>query len=110
MRDTMRRVMHMTKSDRESSRAITVRIPESEYMLLRDRAQEYGVSLNTLVADAIAEQTSRIKRQALLDDIADFHRRLGKMTPPTSVDDIREIRLERARRLVPDKPEEGPSR
>jgi len=98
----------MKKRGSDASKAITVRIPESEYMLLRDQAQEYGVSINTLVTDAITEQTSKIRRQALLDDIADFHRRLGKMTPPTSVQDIREIRLERARRLVPDKPEEGP--
>ena len=97
----------MKKRGSDASKAITVRIPESEYMLLRDQAQEYGVSINTLVTDAITEQTSKIRRQALLDDIADFHRRLGKMTPPTSVQDIREIRLERARRLVPDKPEEG---
>lgn len=99
----------MTKSDRESSKAITVRIPKSEYMVLRDHAQAYGLSVNTLVADGIAEQTLKLRRRALLDEIEDFHKRLGKMTPPTSVDDIREIRAERAGKLDSQGREEGRS-
>lgn len=107
MRVMMHMVMHMKKSDHDATRAITVRIPEGEYKLLKDYAAARGKSLNMIVSDAIATATAGIRRRAVLSEIAAFQEKHGLRSRPTAVEDVREIRLERARRLAPDKPEEG---
>jgi hypothetical protein len=101
-------VMHMDTSRREPTKPITVRIPKSDYQILRDYSEKSNVSLNMLVADAVTEQIAKIERQAVLSDIAEFHKRLGKKTPPTAVDDLYEIRRGRTAQLTSDKPREEP--
>lgn len=97
-------VMHMDTSEREPTRAITVRVPEDEYDTLKAYAETRKVSLNTIVADAIAEHTARLELQAVLDDIAAFQKRLGKTTDPTSVEDLYEIRRARTVQFTSDTP------
>lgn len=107
MRAMMHMVMHMRKSERDATKAITVRIPESEYKVLRDYAAAQGKSLNMIVSDAVATATAGLRRRAVLSEIAAFQKKHGLRSKPTAVDDVREIRLERTRQLSPDKPEEG---
>ena len=103
-------VIHMDDARRDSIKAITVRIPQSEYDALRDYSRKHGVSLNMVVADAIARHTEILEREAVLDDIAAFQKRLGKTTEPTSVEDLREIRLGRTVPHAPDNSKGGAGR
>lgn len=100
----MHPVMRMDESSREAIKAITVRVPEKEYDTLKTYAEAHRVSLNTVVADAIAEHTARLERKAALEDIAAFQKRLGKTTTPTSVEDLYEIRRARTGPITSDRP------
>jgi len=100
----MQMVMHMDAPKREPTKAITVRVPEGEYDALKAYAETRKVSLNMVVLDAIAEHTARLERQAALDDIAAFQKRLGKTTEPTSVEDLYEIRRARTVQFTSDRP------
>jgi len=46
-------------------------------------------------------------RRAVISEIAAFQQKHGLCSSPTAVEDIREIRLERARQIVPGKPKSG---
>lgn len=110
MRAMMHVVMHLKKARRASTKAITVRIPESEYGALRDYAGASGKSLNMIVSDAIATAVAGVRRREALEEIAAFQRKYGLRSESTAVEDVREIRLARARQLVPDRPEGGTKR
>jgi len=103
-------VIHMNDAQRNSTKAITVRIPQSEYEALRDYSRKRGVSLNMVVADAIARHTAMLEREAVLDDIAAFQKRLGRTTEPTSVEHLREIRRSRTVPRAPDNSKEDADR
>jgi hypothetical protein len=64
-------------------------------------------SLNMIVSDAVATATARIRRREALSEIAAFQKKYGLRSKPTAVEDVREIRLARARHLVLDEPEGG---
>lgn len=106
-RSKMHMVIHVKAPKRSKSKAITVRVPESDYCVLREYAKGHDVSLNAIVSDAVGEYAATLKRLSVIDDIADFQRRLGKRTPPTNVEDIHAIRRSRVERLASDKREEG---
>lgn len=110
MHGMMHLVMHMAKKRKDVTKAVTVRIPESEYTVLKTYADAYGQSLNMVVRDALAVETAKIRRRAVLDDMAAFQKSLGKRYPSTSVDDIRDARLERMNHLVPDKDDKEETR
>jgi len=99
----MHLVMNMNDATGKSYRAITVRIPKDEYERLKGYSTAHRVSLNSVVSDAIAEHAMRIERQQLLDDIAEFHRRL-QPSSGDSVDYLRKLREGRALQLVSDRP------
>lgn len=102
--------MRITKND--SVKPITVRIPAEEYEYLREYADAHRVSLNWLVAEAIADYRAKIERSQAIMEIQAFQEELrdGRNKGSDSVDllcNLRETRVgpaacsETERRLGP---------
>jgi len=93
----MHLVMHMGNADDQSLKAITVRVPEATYNWLRQYAATNKISLNSVVAEAVVEYTTRVQRVSVVKDIRELQQSLrltqrgsGKTD---SVQDLREIRV-----------------
>lgn len=54
-------VMRMKNAETDSTKPLTVRIPEEEYEYLKEYAGTRHISMNWLVAEAIAEYRSKIE-------------------------------------------------
>lgn len=80
------------------AKSITVRIPQKDYMLLREYAHDRDVSMNTVVSEAVAEYGARIGRRQALDRIQSLQQRLQQTQQPgsDSVKLLREVREERS--------------
>ncbi|MDP2857824.1 MAG: hypothetical protein Q8P50_07600 [Bacillota bacterium] len=78
-------------------KAITVRVPEAAYDWLRQYAMRNKVSLNSVVAEAVIEYTTKIQRAGAIRDIRDFHENLRRtqrdLGGTDSVQDLREVRV-----------------
>ncbi len=85
-RHTMHAVMLMKQSGR-GSKAITARIPQSEYGLLGDYATAHGKSINSVVSDAIAVVTAEIRRREALEAIDAFQKKDGLRSESTAVEE-----------------------
>jgi len=83
---------------REKLKAITVRLPEKDYMLIRDYARSQGLSMNMVVSDAIAEYGAKIARRQALLRIRRLQQRQRERRGPigNSVELLREMRAERS--------------
>ena len=112
----MHLVIHMDGTEDKSPKAITVRVPESVYGLLREYANKRNLSLNSVVAEAIAQYSNRIRRVEVISDIEAFQQSLrhGRRHEgeSDSVKDLRELRLSRSlrgshRKGAEDRPDEG---
>ncbi|MCL6613124.1 MAG: type II toxin-antitoxin system HicB family antitoxin [Firmicutes bacterium] len=66
-------------SKNDSSRPLTVRIPEEDYEYLKAYAAAHHVSLNQLAAEAIAEYRSRVERTQAIEEIQAFQERLREL-------------------------------
>jgi len=88
----------MSNSSDKSLKAITVRIPGSLYQKLKEHAASHKVSLNSIVADAIAKYGTKLERSRTITDILDFQQRLrrGKGKGTDSVEHLRTIRRARS--------------
>lgn len=94
-------VMHMENRRDGRFKAITVRIPESDYERLKEHAATRNMSLNSMVAEAIAQYQIKIERQHVIGEIEAFQARLrnghGKGTDSADLlDHIRESRAKQA--------------
>lgn len=91
-------VMRMMKSHDGSLKPITVRIPRDEYERLRRHAAARDISLNSVVAEAIAEYEARVERREAIDRIRALQRRLrdAHKQGTDSVELLRQIRQVRA--------------
>ena len=87
------------KEDSKSGiKSITVRLPQKDYMLIRECADDRNVSLNSIISEAVAEYVARIGRQQALDRIHSLQERLRRNREPgsDSVELLREMREERS--------------
>lgn len=100
----MHLVMQMMKANDGSLKPITVRIPEEEYERLKKYACARDISLNSVVAEAIAQYEARVERREAISRIHAFQRRLrdGHKQGSDSVELLRQIREARANRQIPD--------
>ncbi len=99
-RDMMHLVMHMMKRECDGPvKAITVRIPKSDYEVLKDYSNAKGRSLNMIVSDAIARSVASLNRQRLLSEVEAFHKKYGLHPDSDAVFELREMRLNRANQL-----------
>ena len=100
--DMMHMVMHMKSTRDSSSKAITVRIPEGDYERLREYAAARNISLNSMVAEAIAQYQTKLERQYVIGEIKAFQARLrnGRKEGADSVDLLRHIRETRAKQVL----------
>lgn len=93
----MHLVMQMSNADDQLLKAITVRVPEAAYDWLRQYATRNKVSLNSVVAEAVIEYTTKIQRAGAIRDIRDFHENLRRtqrdLGGTDSVQDLREVRV-----------------
>ncbi len=114
--DMMRLVMHVANERDQSLKAITVRIPEATYDWLRQYATRSKVSLNSVVAEAVVEYTTKVQRASVVKDIRDLQQSLGLTRRDSgetdSAQDLREIRvshsLEDIPKASPEKTSAGP--
>lgn len=102
--DMMHMVMHVMKANDRSLKPITVRIPEEEYGRLKKYAAARDISLNSVVAEAIAQYEARVERREAISRIHAFQRRLrdAHKQGSDSVELLRRIREARANRQIPD--------
>lgn len=100
----MHMVMHAMKAKGGSLKPITVRIPEEEYERLKKYATARDISLNSVVAEAIAQYEARVERREAISRIRAFQRRLRDTHEQgsDSVELLRQIREARANRQIPD--------
>ncbi|NPV52657.1 MAG: hypothetical protein HPY71_03940 [Firmicutes bacterium] len=98
--DMMHMVMHMKDANNNSPKAITVRIPGDEYERLRKYAAARNVSLNSVVAEAIAQYGTKLERHQAISRIQTFQMQLrdGRKEGSDSVDSLRRIRETRSKR------------
>jgi hypothetical protein len=93
----MHLVMQMSNADDQSLKAITVRVPEAAYDWLRQYATRNKVSLNSVVAEAVTEYTTKIQRAGVIRDIRNSHQNLRRtrcdLGETDSVQDLREVRV-----------------
>ncbi|MDI7248185.1 MAG: hypothetical protein QME92_12105 [Bacillota bacterium] len=86
---------------------ITARIPEEEYERLKKYAATRDISLNSVVAEAIAQYEARVERREAISRIRAFQRRLrdARKQGSDSVELLRQIREARAnQQLLDDEP------
>ena len=100
----MHAVMHMMKANDGSLKPITVRIPEEEYERLKKYATARDISLNSVVAEAIAQYEARVERREAISRIRAFQRRLrdARKQGSDSVELLRQIREARANQQLLD--------
>ena len=100
----MHLVMQMMRANDGSLKPITVRIPEEEYERLKKYAATRDISLNSVVAEAIAQYEARVERREAISRIHAFQRRLrdAHKQGSDSVELLRRIREARANRQIPD--------
>ncbi len=96
--------MHMGLDDtvRQGTKAVTVRLDVVDYDRLKAQADRLGVSLNTVVREAVAAYGVRVERLAALEELGQFHQKLaaeGRQGPDEAVEILRQLRLERAEHL-----------
>lgn len=98
----MHMVMRMNSARDRASKAITVRIPEGDYERLREYAAARNISLNSMVAEAIAQYQTKLERQHAIGEIKAFQARLrnGRKEGADSVDLLRHIRETRAKQVL----------
>lgn len=87
-------VMHVANHKRDGSKAITVRIARDDYERLRKHAVGRHASLNSVVAEAIAQYTARQERAEAIQMIREFqaHLRETRAEGIDSVKVLHEIR------------------
>lgn len=85
-----------------TSKAITVRIPEADYEQLKKYAASRNVSLNSMVAEAIAQYQTKIERQHAISQIEAFQAQLrdGRREGSDSVEILRDVRQTRAKQVL----------
>ncbi len=93
--------MHVKKDEKDTVSAITVRIPHAQYEGLKQYSAERGLSLNSVVAEAIAQYQTRIQREGTLKELEAFQQQLSSQSgnsggPSDSVTLLRELRLARS--------------
>lgn len=96
--DMIHMVMQMKGIETDSTKPLTVRIPEEEYEYLKEYAGTRHVSLNWLVAEAIAEYRSKIERGQAVKEIQAFQAKLrdGRKEGCDSVDLLHRLREARS--------------
>lgn len=106
----MHMVMHMKNLDKDALKAITVRIREKEYERLCKYASGKGVSLNSVVAEAVAQYEARLERAEVIEAIQGFQTRLrnGVAKTSDSVEILRRLRSGRCVSLRSDQPDNPP--
>ncbi len=101
----MHLVMHMGNADDQSLKAITLRVPEATYDWLREYATRNKVSLNSVVAEAVASYATKVQRVSVVKDIRNLQQSLGLMQREPgvtdSVQDLREIRASNRLQDIP---------
>jgi hypothetical protein len=104
-------VMQMTDSQDESLKAITVRVSRATYDWLRQYAEDNGVSMNSVVSEAVSAYAVKSRRALIIKELSELQHsyELAQQAPERidSVQDLREIRT--SGRLV-DAPGAGPER
>jgi hypothetical protein len=55
---------------------ITVRLNRSDYLVLKDHAAAQGISLNSILSDAVARYRAQVEREKAVGDIRVFQARL----------------------------------
>lgn len=98
----MHAVMHMMKANGGSLKPLTVRIPAEEYERLKKYARAQDISLNSVVAEAIAQYEARAERREAISRIRAFQRRLreSRKQGSDSVEFLRQMREARADRQI----------
>lgn len=93
--------MSQDSGDRQKLRSITVRLPERDYMLIRDYAESQELSMNAVISDAVAEYGARVSRREALRRICLLQERQRERRKPVgdSVELLREMRAERSESL-----------
>jgi len=96
--DMIHMVMRMKNAETDSTKPLTVRIPEEEYEYLKEYAGTRHISMNWLVAEAIAEYRSKIERGQAIKEIQAFQERLrdGREEGCDSVDLLHRLREARS--------------
>lgn len=106
-------VMRMSEAKSDSTKPLTVRIPEEEYRYLKEYADRHRVSLNCLAAEAIAEYRAKIERGQAVADIRAFQEKLrdGRREGGDSLELLRDLRAARGNPgNSPDEKAEKPGR
>jgi predicted HicB family RNase H-like nuclease len=92
---------HDGSDNRQKLRAITVRLPEKEYTLIREYAKNHDLSMNMVISDAIAEYGAKVTRREALERIRLLQQRQRERREPVgdSVELLRQMRAERSEQL-----------
>jgi len=103
-------MMHMGNADDQSLKAITVRVPEATYDWLRQYATN-KVSLNSVVAEAVVEYTTKVQRVSVVKDLRDLQQSLRlTQDDPGRTDSVQDLREIRASNSVQDIPKANPEK
>lgn len=94
------------ESPGQDLKAVTVRLRMPDYQLLKEYADSCNASLNSVVAEAVAQYGARLKREQAIARIQAFQDRLRSRGPigTDSVDLLREMRESRGTGCVPETP------
>jgi hypothetical protein len=86
----------MGEAENKPKNAITVRVAEPLYELLRDHARSRDISLNSVVAEAIAQYSVRIRRAEAVRRIEALQQRMQAPSvserQSDSTQDLRDLR------------------
>jgi len=97
----MHRVMHIMRhksEDGERLRSVTVRLPEKDYLLIREYADLRDLSMNAVISEAVAEYGTKLSRREALERIRLLQESQQKRRTPVadSVELLREMRSARS--------------
>ena len=90
--------MSHDSEDKKRLKAVTVRLPEKDYALMRDYATSHELSMNMVISDAVAEYGAKLIRREALERIRLLQHRQRERREPLedSVGLLREMRTERS--------------
>jgi hypothetical protein len=74
---------------------MTVRLPFTDYCLIKELADARGTSLNSVVSEAVAQYARKLKREHVIAEIQSFQQRLQRRCGQPGTDSVgllRELR------------------
>jgi hypothetical protein len=74
---------------------MTIRLPFTDYCLIKELADARGASLNTVVSEAVAQYARKLKREHVITEIQSFQQRLQRKSAQPGTDSVgllRELR------------------